>query len=625
MKWSRKLKDVVSQPSERLRPRMANMAGRAAIVLVVFASVVVTAAMTATTARAATIHWKTGMLDYAADGKDIKDVLRDFGASQGIATKIAANVTGSVSGKFHLPPRRFLDTLAASFGFSWYYDGQVLDIVSASDLQSTLIKLNAASTDTLQETLDQMHVADSRFPIVYDTGEGTALVSGPPRYVQLVTDIATRIDENASHRTGTEVRVFPLEHAWAEDRTVPVDGQKVTLQGVVAVLNGLYHPKSNPKSGSNGGGNNGNGNNGGDDGNAGASGIDHERPLSDVNGNTYNGPYIPPPLPNGGAENKGLFAGLTGQPSPQIQAVVGQQNAPENAPRSATPDGSLPVIVADQRTNSVVVRDTPDRMSQYGALIQRLDVKPQLIEIEAHIIEIQDNALKQLGVDWTAHNSHLDIQTGSGTLAQSTYNGNITQNFGTTSLAGSVTSAATPAGVSMAAVLGDAGRYLMARVSAMQQTDTAKIDASPKVVTLNNIEAVMDNMTKFFVPVQGYTSGDLYSVSTGVSLRVLPMVVDEDGQTRIKLDVAIQDGQLTSQTVSNLPVITTSTINTQAFINDGQALLIAGYRADTDSNGVTGVPYLSKIPVLGALFRTHDSEKDHMERLFLLAPRVISP
>jgi len=151
------------------------------------------------------------------------------------------------------------------------------------------------------------------------------------------------------------------------------------------------------------------------------------------------------------------------------------------------------------------------------------------------------------------------------------------------------------------------------------------VDASPKVVTLNNIEAVMDNMTKFFVPVQGYTSGDLYSVSTGVSLRVLPMVVDEDGQTRIKLDVAIQDGELTSQTVSNLPVITTSTINTQAFINDGQALLIAGYRKDSDSNGVTGVPYLSKIPVLGALFRSHDSEKDHMERLFLLAPHVISP
>jgi type III secretion protein C len=144
-------------------------------------------------------------------------------------------------------------------------------------------------------------------------------------------------------------------------------------------------------------------------------------------------------------------------------------------------------------------------------------------------------------------------------------------------------------------------------------------------VTLNNIEAVMDNKTQFFVPVSGYTAGDLYSVSTGISLRVLPMVVDEGGQTHIKLDVAIQDGELTSQTVGNLPVIQRSNISTQAFIDEGQALLIAGYRADSDSNGVTGVPGLSKIPVIGALFRTDSHSKSHMERLFLLSPRVISP
>jgi type III secretion protein C len=264
-------------------------------------------------------------------------------------------------------------------------------------------------------------------------------------------------------------------------------------------------------------------------------------------------------------------------------------------------------------------------MDQYGRLIERLDVKPQLIEIEAHIIEIDDNALRQLGVDWTAHNSRLDIQTGTGTLAQSTYNGTLSQNFGQTTLAGGAIASATPVGASVAAVLGDAGRYLMARISAMQQNQTAKIDASPKVVTLNNIEAVMDNKTQFFVPVQGYTSGDLYTVSTGISLRVLPMVVEEDGHTRIKLDVAIQDGELTDQTVSNLPVIQNSTINTQAFIEEGQALLIAGYRADSATNGVTGVPGLSKIPVIGALFRTDNRQKSHMERLFLLSPRVISP
>jgi type III secretion protein C len=563
-------------------------------------------------AYAATVHWKSPIVDYEAQGKDIKDVLRDFGASQGIPTRIANEVTGNVSGKFHLPPRRFLDTLASSFGFVWYYDGEVLDIVAASEMQSTLVKLDTADTVGLRDMLDRMHVSDERFPIVYDTVQGTALVSGPPRYVQMVTAVADRLDTNAAHSAGTQVRVFPLHHAWAEDRTVAIDGQPVTLQGVVAVLNGIYHPQHTQKGADKS--SNGEGRPSG--------GVTRATPIGDVNGNSYNGPYVPPPVP-GGSAGKGMLAGLTGQPSPAVAAAVGQPPPPSASAASAS-DDTLPVIVADQRTNSVVVRDTADRMGQYGTLIDRLDVKPQLIEIEAHIIEIDDDALRQLGVDWTAHNSHVDVQTGTGTT-QNTYNGKLSQSFGNTTLPGGVLAAASPVGASVAAVLGDAGRYLMARISALQQNQSAKIDASPKVVTLNNIEAVMDSKTQFFVPVQGYTSGDLYSISTGMSLRVLPMVVEEEGHTRIKLDVAIEDGELTQQTVGNLPVIQNSTINTQAFIDEGEALLIAGYRADSSSNGVTGVPGFSKIPLIGALFRTDNRQKSHMERLFLLSPRVISP
>lgn len=572
------------------------------------------------TAHAAPVHWHSANIDYAADGKDIKDVLRDFGASEGLATRIAPNVSGTVSGKFHLAPARFLDMLASSFGFVWYYDGEVLDVVSASDLQTTLVKLDTASTEGLKQALAQMRISDPRFPIVYDAAQGTALVSGPPRYVQMVQEIAGRLDNNAARHDGTEVRVFPLSHAWAQDRTVPIDGQQVTMQGVASVLNGVYHPRDAKAPA---------GAQGAKQAARGAAGVTRDTPLGDVNGDTSTNPFVPPPLP-GGTATKGMFAGLTGTPSPAVAAVVNQPEGRDagaggGTGASAAPDAALPVIVADQRTNSVIVRDTADHMAQYDTLIRRLDVKPQLIEIEAHIIEVDDTALEQLGVDWTAHNSHLDVQTGTGTLSQLGYDGTVTQNFGQTTLPGNALAAASPLGGSVAAVLGDAGRYLMARISALQQANNAKIDASPKVVTLNNIEAVMDDKQQFFVPVQGYTAGDLYSISTGISLRVLPMVVEENGKTRIKLDVAIQDGELTSQTVGNLPVIQNSDINTQAFINEGDALLIAGYRSDSDTGGVTGVPGLSKLPLIGALFRTNNSQKSHMERLFMLLPHVITP
>jgi type III secretion protein C len=172
-------------------------------------------------------------------------------------------------------------------------------------------------------------------------------------------------------------------------------------------------------------------------------------------------------------------------------------------------------------------------------------------------------------------------------------------------------------------VLGNAGRYLLARVNALQESNLAKIDASPKVATLDNVEAVMDHKTRFFVRVSGYTAADLYSISTGVSLRVLPMVVEENGQQQIKLKVNIEDGTVTSQQVDNIPIITTSTINTESFVNQGESLLIAGYRVDSSTNGETGIPLLSKIPFLGALFRYRSHENSHMERLFLLSPRIL--
>ena len=589
------------------RKRVARGVAALALIGVTFASLA-----GASVAEAAVVHWKSPQIEYAAEGKDVKDVLRDFAASQGIPAMIGSNVAGTVSGRFHMPPQRFLDTLAATFGFIWYYDGTVLDIVAPSDMTNAVIDLDSTSVRELQATLDQMGVADKRFPLTYDAAQGVAIVSGPPSYVKMIKDLAQRVDRKSTRRMGDEVRVFPLAHAWAMDRTVNIDGENVTIPGVATLLNNMYHPQ--PAGGAL----------------AGPSRklayVARNTPTRDVYGSTGGGMsngrgggggYVAlPPLPAGSN-------GGTPMPSGQLQQARAAAS-PDEAPPQDSKDDALPVFQADPRTNSVLVRDTPDRMFQYPQLLQRLDVKPQLIEISAQIIEVQDGALDQLGVDWTLHNSHVDLQTGAG-AAQSTYNGTLAPTFGTTTLSGGTSVNAAPLGMSLSAVLGDAGRYLLSRVDALTQTDKAKVDASPKVTTLNNVEAVMDNVTRFFVPVAGYASADLYTVSTGVSLRVLPMVVQENGTTQIKLDVTIQDGHLSSQTVSNLPVITSTNINTSAFISQGQALLIAGYRVDDRSHTVSGVPGLSKIPVIGGLFRTTQESDNHMERLFLLTPKIIEP
>ncbi|MBR7963672.1 type III secretion system outer membrane ring subunit SctC [Burkholderia vietnamiensis] len=578
------------------------------------------AALCQIAASAAPVRWQTAQIDYSADSKDIKEVLRDFAASQNIPADISKDVTGSVTGKFHMTPQRFLDTLASSFGFVWYFDGQVLDIVLPEEIKSTLVKLDHAKTADLRDTLAGMQLADPRFKITYDDAHGAAIVNGPPNYVKLVSDVAARLDSRTSHRAGTVVRVFRLQHAWSMDRTFNADGTSYTLPGVATVLNNIYHPNQAATSPT-------------DPTRSATNVANVQRPnaVADVTGG--NGQSLMPPLPAGGQAGaynngagggtaQGLLAGLTGRPSPQLAGVAAKGALPAVGGLGQK-DDELPVIQADQRTNAVLIRDTPDRMYQYPDLISLLDVKPRLVEIEAHIFEVDEGALAQLGVNWTAHNSHIDLQTGNGLEAQNTYSGTLAPNFGNTTLSGGVTAAAGPAGAALTTVLGNAGRYLLANVSALEANNKARIEASPKVATLDNIEADMNNQTQFFVRVSGYTSASLFSVSTGVSLRVLPMVVEENGRRQIKLDVAIQDGQLSGQSVDNIPVITSSNINTSAFVNEGEALLVAGYKTDSRARSSTGVPLLSRIPLIGGLFRYTDRDDSHMERLFLLTPRII--
>lgn len=596
-----------------------------------------------TVADAAPINWHSNRVHVEADGKDLKDVLRDFTAGQGIPATISGDVHGTVTGHFDMSPQRFLDTLSSTFGLVWFYDGVLLSISDVNSVTRQVIKLDHASTDDLSSALAQLHLDSPRFPIVYDAGQSTALVSGPAPYVQLVADVAARLDQNAGQRTGSVIRVFKLHNAWAADHKVEIDGKSVSVPGVASVLGGMYHPADKGGAGLGHGGAFGSRE-------ATTPAMQRVLPMQDVSGgaggNGLDG-SINPPLPHAmpstsgsvGTGLSGLLGGMgagggASSGMPMLSNAAGGYGGPygvvygadggANADTSGGDPQGLPVIEADPRTNSVLIRDVPQRVGQYQALIDQLDVKPKLIEIEAHIIEIDDNALKQLGVDWRAHNSHVDLQTGTGTTQQTGYNGNIQPTFGTQTLAdGTTVIDTTPVGASLTAVLGNAGRYLLTRIDALQQSNLARIDASPKVATLNNVEAIMDNQTRFFVRVSGYTSADLYSVSAGVSLRVLPLVVEENGKMQIKLDVHVEDGSLTGQSVDNIPIITTSTINTEAFVGQGESLLIGGYRLDSATNGETGVPGLSKIPLLGALFRTRNNQNSHMERLFLLSPRII--
>ena len=580
-------------------------------------ALLVTLSLPLSSAIAARIPWQHGHFQYSAEHKDLKDVIRDFAASEHVMTWISPEVSGSVSGQFSAPPQEFLETLASSFGFMWYYDGSVLWIWGANEVKTVTLDLSFVDVQTVKAALQRMKVLDSRFPLNDDDDGHTIVVSGPPGYVDRIAAIAKSIDHRQGGEDHREVRVFSLSYARAADRVTEIDGQRVMVPGLASILRQLFGQRTGQNAAQNAVGSGGarrlsslQSSDNADVSSPNAAGEQASRspvglPNSWFGGQSAtNQSQVRPPLPQ-----TGTFAALDSNDTPLPQ---------DSGPSGSSKHSNGLSIEADPRTNSIIVRDTPEHMDDYAALIHKLDKRHALLEIDATIIEVQDGAMRDLGLDWRQHNAHLDTQVGSNSLSPRLRFPNANQALGDVSGQPQIQ------GGVLTAVLGDAGRYLMARISALEQENKANIVSNPKVTTLDNVEAVMDQRDRFFVRVAGYQSADLYGLSAGVSLRVLPTIVPKRRhRDQIRLEVTIEDGQLSSQTVDQIPVIHSSQITTQAFIREGQSLLVAGYENTQDSRQSSGVPGLSKIPLLGKLFQRRVKQHSRVQRLFLLTPHLI--
>jgi type III secretion protein C len=248
-------------------------------------------------------------------------------------------------------------------------------------------------------------------------------------------------------------------------------------------------------------------------------------------------------------------------------------------------------------------------MSRYQSLIDSLDVEPQMLEIEATIIDINTGKLKELGINWRWQNNDDEVLFGSGredSDIRLNTGGNITP-FGK--------------GGFISFVLGDNAKFI-GRINALESKGAAHIVSRPHVITLSNVEAILDTSETFYVRVAGREEVDLYNVSIGTSLRVTPHVFKDNGEAKIKLLVTIEDGQQTDQEVDNIPVVSRSAINTQALINAGESVLIGGLVREVKQDLEDKIPLLGDIPIMGNLFKTNSKQTKRLERLFLISPKL---
>lgn len=285
---------------------------------------------------------------------------------------------------------------------------------------------------------------------------------------------------------------------------------------------------------------------------------------------------------------------------PTEQGPLSDNSKEAGSSNIGRPTGAA-LVEADPRLNAIIIRDHPSRFAYYEKLLAELDTPSDLVEIEASIMEVELSRLDEFSSSLAYGSQYFSFnastQPGAGTDVG--------------------------LGRNSSAVVNNIQGF-NARIRALEQDGEAKVLASPRILTVNNLGAFLDLTETFFSRVSGERVANLVPVTAGTTLRVTPRVIDEAGGKRIQLILDIEDGTLdTNNSTGDLPLVRKTNISTQAVIQEGQSLLIGGYNVESSNLTSSRVPLLSSIPVIGKAFTSEQKNSLQRKRLFMITPRIV--
>ncbi|QCX49745.1 type IV pilus secretin PilQ [Ralstonia pseudosolanacearum] len=303
-------------------------------------------------------------------------------------------------------------------------------------------------------------------------------------------------------------------------------------------------------------------------------------------------------------------------------ATGGAAGGTASASRILSKRGSL---TSDARTNQLFVSDIPGKLEEVQAFLQKIDIPVRQVMIEARIVEADDTFSRNLGAKLgfaaKSNGSAVGNNYASVTPSSSTSSSSSSSDSSNVSLPASGINGVSAASVAVSLFNSSAGRFLSLELSALEADGRGKIISSPRVVTADNIKALIEQGTE--VPYQQATSSGATSVSfkkANLKLEVTPKITP-DGN--VFLDVDVNKDSLGTQTTNGF-AINTKHVQTQVLVENGGTVVIGGIYTQNDRTDVNKVPLLGDIPVLGNLFKTTAKTNDRTELLVFLTPRVLS-
>jgi type IV pilus assembly protein PilQ len=301
-------------------------------------------------------------------------------------------------------------------------------------------------------------------------------------------------------------------------------------------------------------------------------------------------------------------------------------------------------VSVDDRTNTLLLQDTVDRIADVRRMVATLDIPVKQVLIETRIVVVTNDYERDLGAMFgltaTRHNGTNGLFETTGTAAGTDQGiSSAISNLGTTGSVYPVTvptgstatnrynvnlPVASPAGSIALGILGS--DFLVdLELDAAQTENRGTVIASPKIITANQHEATIRQGVE--IPYQQSASSGATTIAfkdAVLSLKVKPLITPDN---RIILDLTVSDDTVGQTVVAsggvNVPSINTRTIDTQVVLNDGQTVVLGGILTTNHTDAETKVPWLGDVPVLGNLFKNTTKTDDKDELLVFVTPKIV--
>ncbi len=311
----------------------------------------------------------------------------------------------------------------------------------------------------------------------------------------------------------------------------------------------------------------------------------------------------------------------------EIAASLTAGGSGPNSTRILSTRGS---VISEARTNQLFVTDIGSKLEQVQQLIAKLDVPVRQVLIEARIVEASDTFGKSLGVKLGGGINPpggVKVFSQGGSAVNTTFGSSYVEGAATTTSGSFVNLPAVgqggynPASFAVSIFNAAANRFLSLELSALEADGKGKVVSSPRVVTADQIKALIEQGTE--LPYQVATSSGATSIAfrkANLKLEVTPQITPEGN---IILDLDVNKDTVGQATAAGF-AINTKHIKTQVLVENGGTVVIGGIFELTENDSETKVPLLGDLPGIGNLFKTRSRIANKQEMLVFITPKMIA-